>query len=291
MSLFMKIPRELADAWVPSEVRRRLVEARMGKRSPRLREVDGSDEREAREFTVQGLRLETLAGEEARAALDLLAALHDGALDSYVVIENCTFRVAPSYWEPKHEIASICVGGARRAIYVPPATNPMRSSPGDREVWQLLSDEEARLAELRFQIALKQEDDIRRSPLLWGEDSITNHDNQPVSSEFVGANVQIERAPALDWIDDQLRRAITVASSVDRAPRALPNRNTLGDWATARAGEGWKLDKITATSIEETWTGSENTRPTIVIAKAALMAALGGNVKMGRPKKVKSESR
>lgn len=292
MSLFIPQARTLGDTWLPSEVRRRLVEARAGTMSPLLRESDGTDERSASAFAVKGHQFETLIGDEAIAGLDLLAALHAGTLDSFAVVDDQTSRLSPRYWEQQHEAALVCVGGARRAAYVHLASAPLEDgyTDEDQAAWLLQSQKEREYADYCFQVALKVEEDIQRSALLWGEDTISNHPDRPIPVLFLGAHVLVERRSAQTWIGDQIRRAgAALASSADRKARRRATPNELDKWAKDRAAEGWKDKDVTAQTIKETWQGAAETRPTILDAKGVLKAARGGNIPVGRPIKSKEK--
>lgn len=138
MSLFIPVQRALGDTWLPSEVQRRLVAARKGHASPVLREVDGTDERLAVAFSIDDdNHLESLAGDEAVAAVDLLNALHRGELASHVLSTDGVVRLDPKYWEPRHDAALRCVGDASRATFSPPVLMPLEEghSADDLDAW------------------------------------------------------------------------------------------------------------------------------------------------------------
>jgi hypothetical protein len=217
-------------------------------------------------------------GDEALAALDLLAALHTGALDAFVMLNDRTFRLMPSYWEPRHDAALLCVGGARRAAYVPPVIVPLNEehTPEERAAWLLRCEDERQAAECRFHDALQQEQSIQRSALLWGEDSISNHPDRPVETRYVGAPVLILRDAAERWL-----KGAKIADSVDRRAKKAPDKQLMARWVEANIDI--HIRDVRAPRIRETWPGPVGTEPTQKAALAALTAVRGPPKKKGRP--------
>lgn len=262
MSLFIPATTPLGATWLPSEVRRRLVAARDGAASPLTLDADGSDHRQALPFSVgENLQLEALAGDEAIAAVDLLAALHGGELDSFVVIGGAVSRIAGRYWEPRHDAALVCVGDASRATYSPPVLLLLEEghSAEELDAWNARLIEEEAAAQERYHDDLAIERSIQRSALLWGEDTIGNHPDQPVDRSFIGIHVLIERQAASKWISahshrstarltgDWKEEAERVASLLDENRKAIRDvtRNDVDQEWDRKYGEPPKVSAIT----------------------------------------------
>lgn len=281
MILITRTSRSLGDTWPPSEVRRRLVAARHGA-SPLLRELDGSDSRQARTVLVgKDTHFEVLMGAEAVAALDLLASLHRGDIDSFVILDGVTHRIDPRYWEPRHDAALVCVGDATRAVYAPPVLMPLddEHTPYEIAAWTRRLEEETERAKKRHEEDLELERTLQRSPLIWHEDTISNHLDWPVPSEFVSLPVMILSEQAAPWI-----KKSKTSTTVDRRAKKSPDKDLLAKWVDDNIA--LPAREVRARKIRETWPGSEGTEPTQKVALAALEAVRGPSKGPGRPPKM-----
>lgn len=191
--------------WTPSYVRRRLASARAGNNSPSLATPPANQDRHALSFlkkapggaAMQELNIEVLAGEESRAALNLLSAMRSGELIANVLVSGEAYQIAADYWAPLHDAAALCAG----QLSIP---------------YQSFGEPKQRkAARLRLVTDLQKIRDTPRSSLLWAEDVFRDHSSLPLTESTdlsaLGEAVLINQCQAANWIDEVVRREVTDA--------------------------------------------------------------------------------